>query len=422
MGDSPVLLRGRVVGASKDPAEALSTRRAQALSQPVAGAVRGEIPDGVVELDGDRICWVGPVADYRGTAPLPPRDDSLLLPGLIDLHCHGGGGDGFPDADTAGARRAAAHHRAHGTTGLLGSLVSAPPADLLRQAGVLAELVERGELLGIHLEGPFLNRARCGAQDPAAIISGDPELFEGICLAARGAVRSMTVAPETANFTELLAAMRAHGVLPSLGHTDADAATTSARIAEAVGAPLTATHLFNGMPPLHHRAPGPVAACLAAAGRGELVVELIADGVHLAPETVAMVFDTVGPAQIALVSDAMAAAGMSDGDYRLGPLAVRVAGGVARVVTAEGSGAIAGGTARLIDVVRHTVLDAGVPLSDAVAAATSTPAAVLGLGAERGTLAPGYRADVVVTDPALYVRRVFSGGVPVETEGTAWKS
>ncbi|NEW44985.1 amidohydrolase family protein [Nocardia cyriacigeorgica] len=393
-----VLLRGRVIGAS----------------DAVASAVRRDIIDGVVVLDGDLISWVGPAAHYRGTAPVPPPSDSIVLPGLIDLHCHGGAGAGFPDTSISGAGRAAAHHRAHGTTGLLGSLVSAPPADLLRQAAVLADLVEQGELLGIHLEGPFLSRVRCGAQDPAAIIPGDPELFERICLAARGTVRSMTLAPETANFTGLLAAMRAHGVLPSLGHTDADAATTTARIAEAAGAPLTATHLFNGMPPLHHRAPGPVAACLAAAGRGELVVELIADGVHLAPETVAMVFDTVGPAHIALVSDAMAAAGMSDGDYRLGPLEVRVDGGVARLVTAGGSaGSIAGGTARLLDVLRHAVVGAGVPLADAVAAATSTPAAVLGLDAERGTLAPGYRADVVVTDPTLRVRRVITGGVPV---------
>ncbi|MFE3442832.1 N-acetylglucosamine-6-phosphate deacetylase [Nocardia sp. NPDC059180] len=402
-----MLLRGSVVGAS----------------DAVGSAVRRDIIDGVVVLDGERIAWVGPAAHYRGTEPVPPPSDSIVLPGLIDLHCHGGAGAGFPDSDTAGSRHAAAHHRAHGTTGLLGSLVSAPPADLLRQAAVLADLVEQGELLGIHLEGPFLSRARCGAQNPAAIIGGDPELFGRICLAARGTVRSMTLAPETANFTDLLAAMRAHGVLPSLGHTAADAATTSARIAEATGAPLTATHLFNGMPPLHHRAPGPVAACLAAAGRGELVVELIADGVHLAPDTVAMVFDTVGPERIALVSDAMAAAGMSDGDYRLGPMDVRVNGGVARLVTADGSaGSIAGGTARLLDVLRHTVVDAGVSLSDAVAAATSTPATVLGLEAERGTLAPGYRADVVVTDPTLRVRRVIAGGVPVETEGTAWKS
>ncbi len=403
-GGSPTLLRGRVVGA-------------------VAAAGGSDIADGVVAIDGARISWVGPAAAYPGRTPLPPPGDSILLPGLIDLHCHGGAGAGFPDSDAGGARRAVAHHRAHGTTALLGSLVSAPPADLLRQAAVLADLVERGELLGIHLEGPFLSRARCGAQDPAAIVPGDPELFERICLAARGTVRSMTVAPETSNFTGLLAAMREHHVLPSLGHTDADAATTAARIADAAGAPRTAPPRFNGSPPLHQGAPGRAAAFLAAAGRGELVVELIADGVHLAPDTVAMVFDTVGPDRIALVSDAMAAAGMGDGDYRLGPLRVRVEQAVARVVVAEdAAGPIAGGTMRLLDVVRHTVDAAGVPLTDAVAAATRTPATVLGLEHERGVLAPGYRADVIVTDPTVRVRHVYTAGVRAETEGTAWKS
>ncbi|MEU4649082.1 amidohydrolase family protein [Nocardia fluminea] len=380
----------------------------------LVGTVEGEIADGVVEFEDGLISWVGDVANHPAPERLPASSDDLVLPGLIDLHCHGGAGFGFPNADAEGARVAAAHHRAHGTTGLMGSLVSDQPEVLVAQAALLAGLVEEGALLGVHLEGPFINAIRCGAQDPAAIIPGDPALFERIYVSARGAVRSMTLAPETAHFEELLAAMRRHDVLPSLGHTDADAATTAARIAEAGGGPITATHLFNGMPTLHHRSPGPVAACLAAAGRGEMVVELIADGVHLAPETVAMVFDTVGPDQIALVSDAMAAAGMSDGDYRLGALEVQVHDGVARLATHDGSpGAIAGGTARLVDVLRWTVDIAGIPLLDAVVAATRTPARVLGLEGERGSVTVGARADILVTDQSLRPRRVLVAG----TEG-----
>ncbi|MGW6427443.1 N-acetylglucosamine-6-phosphate deacetylase [Nocardia sp. NPDC055053] len=377
------------------------------------GTGSGEIADGVVEFDAGWINWVGRAANYPAVEQLPAASTDLVLPGLIDAHCHGGGGFGFPNADAAGARIAAADHRGQGTTGLLGSLVSARPEVLVEQAAVLADLVVGGELLGIHLEGPFINAIRCGAQDPAAIVPGDPALFERICEAARGTVRSMTLAPETPHFEELLTAMRRNDVLPSLGHTDADAATTAARIADAVGGPITATHLFNGMPGLHHRSPGPVAACLAAAGRGDMVVELIADGVHLAPETVAMVFDTVGPGQIALVSDAMAAAGLGDGDYQLGALDVRVRDGVARLATADGTpGAIAGGTARLLDVLRWTVQHAGIPLADAVTAATSTPARVLGLD-DRGVLSVGARADLLVTDQSLQPRRVFVAG----TEG-----
>ncbi|WP_336083562.1 N-acetylglucosamine-6-phosphate deacetylase [Nocardia sp. SSK8] len=381
----------------------------------LVGTATGEIADGVVEFADGRIRWVGSAAEYPAPEQLPEFGAEVVLPGLIDLHCHGGAGFGFPNADAAGARVAAAHHREYGTTGLLGSLVSARAEVLVEQAAMLAGLVEDGELLGVHLEGPFLNAVRCGAQDPDAIVPGDPALFERVLAAARGTVRSMTVAPETAHFADLLAVMRRHEVLPSLGHTDADAATATARIRAAAGGPITATHLFNGMPELHHRSPGPVAACLAAAGRGDMVVELIADGVHLAPDTVAMVFDTVGPDQIALVSDAMAAAGMRDGDYRLGALDVRVRDRVARLATEDGSpGAIAGGTARLVDVLRWTVRVAGVPLADAVTAATRTPARVLGVDGERGRLAVGMRADLLVTDQSLQPRRVFVAG----TEGT----
>jgi N-acetylglucosamine-6-phosphate deacetylase len=200
-------------------------------------------------------------------------------------------------------------------------------------------------------------------------------------------------------------------VTPSFGHTDATAGQTRAAIAIVGGGRLGATHLFNGMPPLLSRAPGPVAACLAAAARGAMVLELIGDGVHLAPETVATVFDLVGPGQIALVTDAMAAAGMPDGRYPLGPMTVDVVDGVARLATDGGPpGAIAGGTDRLVDVLRRTVHDAGVPLPDAVTAATATPARLLGLDGEVGDVLPGRRADLLLTDPDLRPRAVCRAG------------
>jgi len=357
-----------------------------------------------VAVAGDRVVFAGPAAGWAGTLP-PPAPDRLLLPGLVDVHCHGGAGYGFPDDDAAGVLAAAAHHREHGTTTLVASLVSAPAAVLHERLALLAPLVRAGELAGVHLEGPFLSAARCGAQDPAALVPGDPGLL-GELLAA-GVVVAMTLAPETAHADQLVAVLREHGVLPSFGHTDADAGTLTAAIRSAApSGRLSATHLFNGMPPLLSRAPGPVAACLAGAARGELVVELVGDGVHLAPETVAMVFDLVGPTQIALVTDAMAAAGMPDGSYRLGSLPVRVRAGVARL--AGEPAAIAGGTARLVDVVRATVA-AGVPLADAVLAATGTPAGLLGLD-QVGRLAPGARADVLITDPELHPVAVLRGG------------
>jgi N-acetylglucosamine-6-phosphate deacetylase len=370
------------------------------------------VDDGVLAVVGDRVGYAGPAAAWTGDLPAP-APDRLLLPGLVDVHCHGAAGHGFPDADVDGIRQAADHHLAAGTTTLVASLVSAPAAVLRERLAVLAPLVRAGELAGVHLEGPFLSAARCGAQDPAALVPGNPALLRE--LLAVGGVVSMTLAPETAHAHLLVAVLREHGALPSFGHTDAGAGEVTAAIrAAAVTGRLSATHLFNGMPPMLSRAPGPVAACLAAAARGELVLELIGDGVHLAPETVATVFDLVGPAQVALVTDAMAAAGMPDGRYRLGALPVEVSGGVARLATADGPGAIAGGTARLVDVLRRTVA-AGVPLPAAVLAATATPAALLGLP-DVGALAPGRRADVLVTDAALNPTAVLSAGAWVRRE------
>jgi len=422
------------------------------VSEHTPTVLRGEvvtptevITDGVVVLTGDVIDWVGPVtalpSQWRDDLPDDPTPGTTVLPGLIDIHDHGGGGESFPDATSVEqARTAAREHLRHGTTGLVASLVTAPRDVLLARAALLADLVDAGDLIGIHAEGPFLSADRCGAQNPGDMLTGDPELVAELSAAARGHLVTMTIAPEVPGVADggpgrpdAIAALVAAGTVPSIGHTNAHAPVVEAAIergralltggarAEAVGGEarpgrsprLTATHLFNGMRPLHHRDPGPIAACLAAAARGDLVVELIGDGTHLDPHTVRSIFDLVGPEQIMLVTDAMAAAGMPDGDYRLGPMAVRVGGGVARLIEADGSaGAIAGGTAHLIDVVRATV-DAGVGLLAAVRSAATTPAAVLGR-ADLGALIAGRRGDVLVTDAELAPVAVYRAGVLVE--------
>lgn len=395
---APVVLRGRVVTPS------------------------GVLDDGVVVVRGSLLAWVGPATEvpepWSALAAAAEPDVDTILPGLVDLHCHGGGGASFPDAlDVTTARRAVTEHLSHGTTSLVASLVTADEATLLARTAVLADLADAGDLVGIHLEGPFLSRARCGAQDPELMVAGDAGLVREVARVARGHLVTMTVAPEVAGVLGrggALTALAEVGAVPSIGHTDASAELVEQALATAWSALArpgtrstrpTATHLFNGMRPLHHRDPGPVAACLAAAARGRAVLELVADGVHLAPATVRAVFDLVGPGAVALVTDAMAAAGMPDGSYDLGPVRVRVAGGVARL--AEGD-AIAGGTAHLLDVVR-SVVGAGVPLADAVIAASTTPAQVLGR-TDVGALVAGRRADVVVVDGGLRPRRVLRGG------------
>lgn len=401
----------------------------------------GVLEDGVVVVEGTWITWVGTAADApaelldraarddaaRDHAGPGAREPLTLLPGLVDVHCHGGGGASFPDAtDAATARTAIAEHLRHGTTTLVASLVTAAEQTLLERTAVLAELADAGELAGIHLEGPYLSPDRCGAQDPAYMTQGRPDAVRRLAAAARGHLVSMTIAPEVPGVLGpdgVAATLAAVGALPSFGHTAADAETVAAGIGQARVALAepgarsprpTITHLFNGMPPLHHRTPGPVAASLAAAGRGDAVVELVTDGAHLAPATVRMVFDLVGPGAIVLVTDAMAAAGMPDGAYVLGGQEVVVHDGVARL--AQG-GAIAGGTAHMVDLVRHAVA-AGVPLADAVTAAATTPATVLGRP-DIGALEVGRRADLLVVDAHLRPLRVMRAGVWLAPAGPA---
>jgi N-acetylglucosamine-6-phosphate deacetylase len=378
------------------------------------------VEDGVLVVVGDEIRYAG-----RASAlPAPWRDVPVLdagpgrqtlLPGLVDAHCHGGAGGEFGAAPDSAAT-AVHHHHVNGTTTVLGSLVSAAADEMVAGVRTCSELVAGGDLAGIHLEGPFLSHERRGAQEPAALTDVHPSLVEAVLLAAEsagapGAVAQMTFAPERPGADRLPALLGGHGILPAVGHTDCDAAAAWSALRSVLdsaprgGRPLV-THVFNGMPPLHHRAPGPVAACLAQAGRGEAVLEVIGDGVHLAAETVRMLFDLVGPQAICLVTDAMAASGMPDGSYTLGGRDVLVAD---RTVRLADGGSIAGGVATLLEVVRWCVAVAGIPLLDAVTAASVTPAQTLGLTGV-GSLAAGQQADVVVVDDDLQLRRVLRRG------------
>ncbi|PTT63383.1 N-acetylglucosamine-6-phosphate deacetylase [Arthrobacter sp. HMWF013] len=367
------------------------------------------LDNAVVAVAEGRIAYVGPRAGMdasstRGFEELELPPASLILPGLVDLHCHGAAGGDFPTGNAGSARTTVDFLHRSGTTTLLASLVTASREDLLRAIGALTPLADEGLIAGIHSEGPFLSHARCGAQDPRFLLNPDVFLLGELIEAAGGHLRTMTYAPELPGAAALVKVLAEHGVTPSLGHTNADTRTTAdslteaARLLAASGRPgvsrPTVTHLFNGMPPLHHRAPGPVAACLRLARAGTAAVELIADGVHLDPETVRMVFELVGAGNVILVTDSMAATGLPDGDYELGPSAVTVSGGEARL---RSNGSLAGGTATLLDVVRRTI-GAGVEPAAAVQSATAVPARILGLHNELGSLRAGLRADVVVVD------------------------
>lgn len=394
----------------------------------------GEYVDGLVVVASGAIGYVGsavggPTRSQPGAERSEPADDVLapaggfVLPGLVDAHCHGGGGASF--GGTSGHRLAAEEHLRHGTTSLVAGVVTDAPEAMLAAVRAGADAVEAGLVAAVHVEGPFLAPSCRGAQDARHLRDPDLALAEALLEAGRGNVRVMTVAPELAAADDLVELLLRHGVVPAVGHTRADAGLvrrTLAHSASALGRPGLVTHLFNGMPVFHHRDPGPVGGALAAAAAGEAVVELVADGVHLADDTVRTVLELLGPDRVALVTDAMAAAGMPDGGYVLGAQRVRVRGGVARLDGLDQGGCtdgpgqtrkddgnhpLAGGTAHLLDVVRRTVAG-GVDLTTAVTAATATPARVLGL--PPAGLVAGVRADLVVTDAQLRPLRVMRGG------------
>ncbi len=356
---------------------------------------------GWVRTEGDRIAAVRPGAP-PGAAD---AHHAVLVPGFVDVHVHGGAGDAFPAGDVDEALRAVAFHRAHGTTTTLASLVAAAPDELRRSVDVLAELVVDGEIAGVHLEGPWLGAGRCGAHDPAQLRDPDPAELDK--LLATGVIAMVTLAPERDGALEAVRRVVDAGAVAAIGHTDADYARTRAAID--AGA-RHGTHLFNAMAPLHHREPGPAVALL---DDDRVTVELVTDGLHVHPALWELAVRTAGVRRVAAVTDAMAAAGMPDGAYRLGHLDVEVVDRVARLA---GGGAIAGSTATADALFRNVVRHAAVPpaeaLRRAVAMTATTPASAMGL-TDVGELVAGRRADLVGLTADLSVEAVYRAGALV---------
>ncbi|WP_159502247.1 N-acetylglucosamine-6-phosphate deacetylase [Microbacterium sp. 18062] len=363
------------------------------------------VDDAWVHVDDGRIAASGTGAGWRAIAAGVVVDaadaagpGAVLTPGFVDIHGHGGGGHAYDDGVTA-IRAARALHRVHGTTRAVVSLVTAPLDLLLVRVRAIAELARTDpDVLGSHLEGPFLDAAHKGAHDAALLREPDADL-DRLLEAGAGTVRQVTLAPELPGGLDAVRRVVAAGAAAAVGHTAADAATAAA--AFDAGATIL-THAFNAMPGLHHRLPGPVGAAL---GDDRVTLEAIADGVHLHPEIVRMLA-AAAPGRIALVTDAMAAAGAADGDYALGSLAIAVRDGVARLA---GTDTIAGSTLTQ-DAALRTAVAAGVPLAAAVHALTEAPARVIGRP-DLGRLAPGAAGDLVLLTAGLAVSGVWTAGV-----------
>jgi N-acetylglucosamine-6-phosphate deacetylase len=362
---------------------------------------QGVCRPGWLETSGPRIVDCG-----SGLPPRPADVDmphTLVVPGFVDMHAHGGGGASYTDANDADILRAAMFHRQHGTTTTLASLVTASPADLLRAVAVLAESTRAGTVAGIHLEGPWLSPTRCGAHDPTQLRDPTPAEIDALLAAGEGAIRMVTLAPERAASNDTITRFVDAGVIVAVGHTEATYEQT--RRAVELGATV-GTHLFNAMRPVHHREPGPALALLEDA---RVTVELIADGVHVHPAMLRAVIEAAGADRVALVTDATAAAGLGDGEFRLGAVQIDVVERVARV---RGTSTIAGSTATMDQLFRTAAglgSDRDTALAAAVQMTSTTPARALGLD-NVGSLRTGADANLVVLDCDLTITGVMTEG------------
>jgi N-acetylglucosamine-6-phosphate deacetylase len=319
----------------------------------------------------------------------------IAVPGFVDLQVNGFAGVDLMGADADGYRRAGEALLETGVTAYLPTFISAPEEDVLAALGNVPSNCTGARILGVHLEGPFLSPKRLGIHPPSARRDPDPALLER--LLGAGPVRLMTLAPELPGALELIDRLLVGGVAVSLGHSDATA--EEATVAFDRGA-RAVTHLFNAMRPFRHRDPGLAGAALA---RDDVVIQIILDGIHLAQETARVVCQSAA-GRVALVTDAVAAAGMGDGVYLLGGFEIEVRDGVVR----GADDVLAGSALTMIDAVRN-LAGLGIPLADAIAAATTVPARVLGRP-ELGRLEIGAEADLLVLDDNLEIERVCVGG------------
>lgn len=354
-------------------------------------------------MEKGKITYVGPEG-VEASGNVLEFPDCLVTPGFIDIHVHGGWGHDVMDASLEGFNRLSEFLASGGVTAFLPTTYTASQEDLLKVARTVKQAVEKGigraEPLGMHLEGPYINPLRRGAQSGAHIRQPSIDELEEIRREADGALKIVTLAPEMDGAVEAVAWLRSKGGIPSAGHTDA----TYCEMMAGVEAGLChASHLFNGMRPFHHRDPGVVGAALED---GSVSVDLIADGFHLHPASIRIAVGMKGVERTALVSDAIAPAGLPDGEYRLGEEKVRVESGRCLLE----SGALAGSTIRLCDAVRNMVKPAGFTLTEAIEMASAAPARILGIAQSKGRLSPGMDADIVVLDLDFSVILTMVGG------------
>lgn len=365
--------------------------------------VKGEQPAARLVVAGGRIVDVGPDAAPRGR-----RVDArgmIITPGFIDLHTHGGGGFPLHTTDPTTIHGYARWAPSTGTTafliGVVGVTRGLPLVQLRTATQAMAAAGPGAEILGIHLEGPYLNPARRGAHDPAWLRQPDPGEVAALLAATDGRLRLVTLAPELPGAGAVIRTLVAAGVTVSLGHTDATFEQAQAAIRLGVS---YATHCFNAMRPLHHRDPGPLAAVVEAATvRGEL----IADGVHVHPAVARLLIRMLGPERVIVVTDAQAVTGKPDAELDFGGLPARVVDGAVRLA----DGTLAGSALTTATALKNLVTWGEVSLPEAVGMLSWNPARAIGVEGRKGRLRPGYDADLLLFDTALTLQATLCRGV-----------
>ena len=374
---------------------------------------REEISDAVIVVEEGKIARVGRRNEIEipaGAKEILARD-MTVVPGFVDIHVHGAGGHDVMSSTEEALTTVAKTVARHGTTSLVATTVTAPPDETRRCLEDIARYIASpinteapsmpaAEIIGIHLEGPFISAARRGVHPPGAIAKPSITLLDRYLEAANGTVRILTLAPEIPGALELVERAYARGIVVALGHTDAT--YEQAHTAIFRGA-RHAVHVFNAMRPFSHRETGVLGAVLTD---DSVTAEIIADGVHVDDPAIRLLLAAKGPDLVILVSDGTAATGMRDGSYRLGTFDVTVSGGVCR----NREGKLAGSTLTLDRALQHMVR-LGVPLIEAVRMATLNPARRVGIAEKKGVLAAGADADLVFLTPELKVANVYTRGV-----------
>ena len=366
--------------------------------------VDGVFKDANILCEGETIsavCYRKGIAAFLHHEAFDARG-CYVIPGLIDLHFHGCMGHDFCEGTHEAFHALCGYEASRGITAVCPATMTFPEEKLsqvMTQAASFKPAPHESALVGINMEGPFISHGKIGAQNPAYVQPCDASMIRRLQALSGGLIKLVDIAPEQEGALEFIREMHDE-VRISVAHTCAD--YQQAHDAFAAGA-RHVTHLCNAMPPLLHRAPGPIAAAFDAP---QVSVELICDGVHIHPAMVRCMFGLFGDERVILVSDTMEATGLEDGSYELGGQQVLVRGREARLAT----GALAGSVSDLMTCLQRAVRDMHVPLESALKAATENPARALGLDNERGFIKAGYAADFVVLDKDLEIKQVFIRG------------